>query len=143
MIEIQKPKRIGFTLIEVLVALLVFTIAAIALTQLISMSLVESRASQQSVTGMYLAHQKVEELRNTPYDEIVSGRDTDDQGFAVGLGADGLPGGVFFRSWDVVDNEPMNGTKTITITVDWEEGNRENTYKISTIIGLPFKVSEE
>lgn len=132
----------GFSLIELLVALIVFTIAAVALTQVVSMSLVESRSTQQLVAAMFLAHQKVEELRNTPYDEILSGQDTDEQGFPTGIGSDGVSHGIFFRSWSVADDEPITGTKTVTVTVDWEEQGRESTYSISTIIGIPFKVSE-
>ncbi|MEP0813108.1 MAG: hypothetical protein HRF49_00390 [bacterium] len=141
----MKPYRLlrhsGFSIIEVLLALLVFMIAAIALTQLIASSAVESRESSMRTAATYLAHQKIEELRNLDYELVETGKDLDESGNPLSIGPNGLPPGIFYRSWEVTENQPVEGTKTVVVTVEWSERGKDYHFTVSTIVGRPFTTS--
>jgi type II secretion system protein I len=53
----------GFTLIEVLVAIAIFTIASIGIAQLIGMATRAVRSSREHTTAVILAAAKMEQLR--------------------------------------------------------------------------------
>jgi type IV pilus assembly protein PilV len=97
----------GFTLIEVLVALVIFTLGALALASMQVVSTKGSSFSKQATVATTLAQKKMEELRNTPYGSITSD-------------ATGVTEQDMVVTWTIVEN----GTapcryKNIAVTVTW------------------------
>ncbi len=105
----RKPPDHGFTLIEVMIAVL---ITAIAMAGIIGLYTSETRASgtaRHSTEAAVLAQDQLERLRTTA---AVSNSET-------GLTPAGAPGGIFDRAWTVT---PIVGSYTdLSVTVTWNE----------------------
>lgn len=129
--------RRGISLLEILIASFIFVVAVLGMIPVISSTLTGSRDANQRAVAAALAQEKIEELRNSEYDTLVTGQDLGESGDPVGLNAYGNEGGIYFRSWEVVVDTPMVGTKTVTVTVTWTE-HRVNHYQIATIVARPY-----
>ncbi len=66
----KKNKRGAFTLIEVLVSLFVLSIVMTGIYQLILYSLAITSDNQHYVEAIAIANQKMEQIRNMPYDDV-------------------------------------------------------------------------
>lgn len=135
--KVKHRSKDGFTLIEILFALFVFAVGVLSVVWVAAHSLEESRKTHLSTVATSLAQQKIEQLRNADYFELTSGQDEDDEGSEIVLDEYGQPGGIFHRNWTVVEDDPMVGTKTITVYVTWEEAE-ERTISMATIVARPF-----
>jgi len=107
----------GMTLIEVLIALAVLSIALLAMA-MTSLSVMRGNATNDMVTqAATVAQDKMEELKNIPFDSLSSGNDT---------------AGDYTRQW-VVTN--ISATlRQITLTVSWP--NRQggtSTFIVDTL----------
>ncbi len=134
-------KQNGFTLIEILIALLIFTIAGIAAGYAIGQSISGSSYIQKRLAALNLIQQKLDELRNTPYEEVISGLDEDELGQPILIDENALPGGIFKREWIVQEDQPVIGSKTIMVRVSWETSARADSVWAYTIVSRPFDVS--
>jgi type IV pilus assembly protein PilV len=107
----RKQREAGFTLVEVMIALLLTVIAVVGI---IGLYRVETRASSNSrhtTEASVLAEDKTEILRTTA---ISDGSETVDE--------QGLPGGIYLRSWQTIPTG--GGYSDITVKVTWtEEGD--------------------
>ena len=120
----------GLTLVEVLAALVVLTIASLGLFAIGSMSTTGNVRNVDQVAAAALAGAKLEELRNTSFYTLASGSDGP-------MTAQGTPGGIFSRSWTVTSTTlPGLSTpaKTMTATVAWTGGG---SITMSTIVVSP------
>jgi prepilin-type N-terminal cleavage/methylation domain-containing protein len=110
----------GFTLVELLVALVILTVSASALAMLSSQMSSANYLSKDEASGTALATQKIEQLKATAFASIDS---TTCPTSETGLTDTGGSGGVFSRACSYV-NGTANGTSTkdITVTVSWVGG---------------------
>lgn len=130
----------GFTLIESLIALFIFTIGILALNQLQVMA-INSNSDASGLTGASnWAAGQIENILSLDYDDASladgdgdgSGQDTtpadgiddDDDGFglnditaATADGSQASADGNYMIYWNVAVDEPFRNTKTIRITV--------------------------
>jgi len=93
----------GFTLIEVVVALLLFAVGAAALAETLVLAQHLRASSGRQLRALELAEERLERLR------------------AGERGGDAAPLGVFTRSWrsGAVPDEP--GLERVDVTVTWED----------------------
>jgi type II secretion system protein I len=97
----------GFTLIEILVALALFALGALALAQMQVLSIRGASFSKDAVTATTLGEKKMEELKNTAFSAITTNTaGVTEQGMTI--------------TWTVT----TSGTaptryKTILLTVSW------------------------
>lgn len=98
----------GFTLIEILVALVILGVSLLALAGLMVTTTRNNASAGQVTEAATLAQDKLEELRAIPWDRVVSGQDQ----------RAGSTGITYGRNWNVVTN---GNIKTITITVSWSD----------------------
>jgi type IV pilus assembly protein PilV len=102
----------GVTLIEVLVALLLFAVGMLALASLIPAGTKSVSKSGEQTRASELAAQTVEALLDTPYG------DGD-----LTAGTHQHPGnphpGSYYVSWMVEDDQPLASCKRITVYVRW------------------------
>ncbi|WP_175476529.1 type IV pilus modification PilV family protein [Syntrophus gentianae] len=115
----------GFTMLEVLVAILILVVA---LTEMVGLTATVVRAntsSKASTTATTLAGEKLEELKNTDYASLTDGTNTD---YATSSGTvqTSASGAYFTRSWtiatvdpDAADADPSDDMKNITVSVTW------------------------
>lgn len=104
----RRRKSHGFTLIEILVALVILGVSLLALAGLMVTTTRNNASAGQVTEAATLAQDKLEELRAIPWDRVVSGQDQ----------RTGSTGIRFGRNWNVAAN---GNIKTITITVSWSD----------------------
>lgn len=98
----------GFTLVELMVAILLI---GVGLMGLAALSTTVTRSNVQSTaltTASALAQERVERFRSESYATIANGSDTRQ-----------VDGVTYTRTWTVVADDPAPGLKTITVTVRW------------------------
>ncbi len=144
----------GFGLIELLIAMTILSIGILGIMKLQMQSGFGNAASRQNSAAVNLARSKMEELKRIGAYSIQGGaivglNDTDTTNdlanwsspdFTEGPfneGADTSSGGkIFTRSWNVVQDYPLTGFKTIRIRVSWTSHGVEKHVDIETQIGL-------
>ena len=116
----------GFTLIEVLVAMSIFSIAVLGL------AIGATTVMQANQTGLYttvatnLAQDKLEELKAKTAALI------DNTGSPENKTVSGVPV-VFNRSWAVTADSPVVGVKRIDVTVTWTD-HTSHTMTVSSAV---------
>jgi len=122
--SIKKMKRFefsdGFTLIEILIAMLILTVALLSLVSVTVMVIKGNSLNKMRNTATTLAKDKMEELKVVSYDSLPTAIQTD-YATAEGVVQAGATGYYFTRTWEA----PQIGTtnaKTITVTVTWPAG---------------------
>jgi len=134
----QKNYQCGFTLIEVVVALAIFLIGALAILQFLPLGLKLAMASRFQTQAAFLAQGKMEEYLAAPYDALETGvveerqaivSDTASQlhNFEVQVEIHHVDGDLN----EVLEDE---GMKRIEITVYWPEGTQEKEKHLITLV---------
>jgi len=142
----------GFTLLEVMIALVVLAIGLLALAE-ITIYVIKSNALGNKITrAAVLAEDKLEELKGFSYtDPQLSDTDGDSTDFSTDIGSntalftspdhtDTCSGGCSIsidqtlqRVWNVANGAPATGMKTVTVIVGWKDST-DHFVALSTII---------
>jgi prepilin-type N-terminal cleavage/methylation domain-containing protein len=123
------PRPNGFSLIEALVALVLISIAALALAGEISLSMASHHMGTEQSRAISLAVQKMEELKPKPAAQVVD----EPQTAVNALGEEGS--GPYVRWVDVVDGGAGQDTKTVRVFVEYGAGRfGRRTVDLYTII---------
>lgn len=136
----------GFTLIEILIAMTIFAIGILAVGSMqISATNTNARA-RNSMTVVTMAKDRAEELTTLPYDHAdlvgsadpgtphtpaasADGIDNDEDGQ---IDEAGETGQVSIR-WNVIDDQPLSGTKSIRVTVVRTVGTKQRRATLDLI----------
>ena len=125
MIKFMKSK--GFSLIEVLIALIILSIAFLGLAGLMIQTTRNNSFGGRITEAATFAQDKLEELRSTPWVAITSGSDK--------ISVNGMD---FARNWTIVPNaivapytEPT--LNTITISINWNDQTNHTMRVIAAI----------
>jgi prepilin-type N-terminal cleavage/methylation domain-containing protein len=116
--------REGFTLVEVVVAIVMLSFGVLASASLTAALMKSNRGISNRTRAIEIAREKVEDLQSKRYTEITSGSD-----------AVSVRGRSFSRAWSVAANSPIANTKTITMTVTWTDRQGGHTISTQTIRG--------
>ncbi len=100
----------GFTLIEVLISMTIFSVAILGLAIGASSVMRANQTSYFSTIAVSLAQDKLEELKANPASLASGGPVTDT--------TDGV---VFTRNWTVTPNYPVAGVSRVDVQVDWTD----------------------
>ncbi len=124
-----RPRPNGFSLVEALVALVLISIAALALAGELSLTIASHHMGTEQSRAVSLAVQKMEELKPRPAAQVV-----DEPKKAVNaLGEEGS--GPYVRWVDVVDGGAGQNTKTVRVFVEYGAGRfGRRTVELYTII---------
>lgn len=107
-------KSNGFTLIEVLIALVILAISLLALAGLMTTTTKNNSTGGRITEAATLAQDKLEELRALPWDSIpVDEADSDTP--------ESRPGVQYERSWVANLNNLNSDIKEIQITISWTD----------------------
>jgi type IV pilus assembly protein PilV len=120
-------KQKGFSLIEVLIALVILSIALLGLAGLMVTTTKSNSYGNQMTEAVTFGQDKLEELRITRRDLIVSDNDE----------VQGSTGFPYRRSWTIstLPNPtppPTDLQKAITLTVSWNQG--KNSIRLLSLI---------
>jgi prepilin-type N-terminal cleavage/methylation domain-containing protein len=109
----KEIKSQGFSLIEVLIALVILSVAFLGLAGLMVQTTKNNSFGEHMTEAATFAHDQLEKLRISSWVNVVTGNDM----------RQGSTGINYARSWIVVLNvAPPNDTiKEITITISWND----------------------
>ena len=113
----------GVTLIELIVALTLFTVGSTTLMHMLSISMFADTDLEQSIIAMNLANERMEEIKNTAFASISSGTET---GASIGF--------------DVFDNRVVTVASTATdlkdveVEMRWTQKGGQKTVAVQTYI---------
>ena len=110
----------GFTLIEVLMSITILAIGLLGMAALQSTATKGNALAKKNTLAISLAEDKIEEYKNTLYDNIIP---TD------GITEENLhAGAIYKRITKIEDNTPITGVKSITVTVTWQNGSKSVSF---------------
>ena len=109
----------GFSLVEVLIALLILSISLLALAGLMMTTTRNSSFGGHMTEASTFAQDKLEQLRVSPWAGIASGNDT-------ALGSTGI---TYTRTWTVTPNGDGN-QRWVTITLSWTDPTKNSNHSI-------------
>lgn len=112
-----RGKQRGFTLVEVLVALTIFTIGVLAVATMLTSSIRYNSAAKLASLGVFKAERKVEELQVGSY---------------LGLANGTRPDGPHTLNWTVTDQFTHSD---IAVTVTWKDPSGNKSYTLNSIKG--------
>lgn len=143
MIKRKLSNQKGFTLLEVLVAITILSIGLLALAEMTVYVIRSNTVGSKLTKSTILAQHKLEELRTLPYTDAQLD-DTDSNTGDIGTNIHSN-NGLFARPdhsddypddatghavaislspqrvWNVADDTPLAGMKTVTVIVGWNE----------------------
>jgi type IV pilus assembly protein PilV len=100
----------GFTLIEIIIAIFILVVALMGLAGVASTVINGNAFSKEITTATTLAQEKIEELKNTNYQNLTDGNDTQS---------------IYTRTWTITLTATY--VKTIEVVVQWNHyGNSHN-----------------
>jgi len=107
----------GFTLIEVLVAIVILTVGLLGTAGLIIEIIKGNQVSKRISTATVLAQDKMEEIKGAGYAGADAEAGTEPYG--------GVDFPLYKRITDVAPGNPTAGMKKITVTVYWNSDNSQ------------------
>jgi len=119
----------GFTLIEILIAITIFAIGILGATTMQIMAIQTNAKANRKTEALAVASEQMEKLINQDYADIASSQND----VVIGDDANENVSDVYTISWSVVNDAPVNDTKTITMAVTWNYKGR-HTETISRIV---------
>ena len=111
----------GFTLLEVLLAVLLVAVGFVALSQAFSLGLFASGNNESLLVGTHLAQEKMEEIRNKSYANVTNETRTAVSGFSA-----------FDR--EVVVSTPSANLKQVNVSVYWLNKDDELNTSLVTYV---------
>lgn len=120
----------GYSLIEVLIAMAIFSVGILAVATMI-LSTTENTSGGNFLTqATMLARDKIEELKRIK--DVATLAD----GVEDNIDDSGNPGGIYRREWDI-SNGPTTDSRKIVVTVSWTRDNKPRSVVLTTLhIGI-------
>ncbi len=109
----------GFTLIEILIAVAIFSIGILAIGSMQLWSVKNNTTGNITTQASMLAKAKIEELKNTgDVTTLTNGADTDS---------------IFTRQWQITNPLGDNESRQIEVTVSWNRRGQNRSVVLTTI----------
>jgi type IV pilus assembly protein PilV len=124
----SRVRQAGFTLIEVLVAMMIMTIGLVGVVAMQKGAYSASGFSRRATEAAVLGEDKLEQLRTIPINTATEDSDTIDASGVVTVD------GPFTRTWTF--EYPTSVLLAITVTVSWTENDGTHTITFHTLRNL-------
>lgn len=110
--------RQGLTLVEVMIALLLFSVGILAVAAMQNVGMAAFASAQRSSANSLQAGDRIEEILSRPYeDPLLVDADNGYNPAAPDHGPIALSSGRGTIEWEVDDDFPVSGSKRITVTI--------------------------
>lgn len=116
-VQARRADDRGFTLIEVLIGISIFAIGMLAVAKMQMATVRNTTLGNVTSQATMLAHQKMEEIKTTSFDDLVANEVENN------LDPDGNPGGgIFNRTTTIVAPPDPLGThvRQVAVQVQWQ-----------------------
>lgn len=110
--KIRKRNQRGFTLLEVMISIIILSVALLALAGLQIISIRGNSFGGTMTEAVTLARDKIEDLKRDDWSSVAPGND-----IQVFRGIN------YARNWAVV--QTADKTKEVTVTVSWDNGTHQ------------------
>jgi Tfp pilus assembly protein PilV len=122
----------GFSLIEAIAAAGLLSVVMLGFAMGAGRALRYNQYSRSVAVATTLAHDKIEELESLMATELplAAGSHSDANSPLTPTGA---AGGIYTRTWQVTDNTPAAGIKTIEVTVQWSNYEESHTIRVVAV----------
>ena len=119
----------GFSLIEAMVAAALLAIISLGSALGADRAVRQNVYSRTLAAATTLAHDKIEELQSKVATDaqLTAGNHVDADN---PLNPNGTTAGMYTRSWDVTDNTPANGLKTVKVIITWSIYDQARTVSL-------------
>lgn len=134
----------GFTLVEVLVSAAIFAIGFLAIAQLQMTAIHGNRTARGTTEALSLMQSKIDSLRLLPINhpdlddnnggilgepnDVTLTTDIGDPGAAHADPRVTAYGNVYQVFWNVAEDQPVAGLRTVRVIVAWSEGNDRRVF---------------
>ncbi len=119
----EKKRQNGFTLIEVLIAIVILSVGLLGMASLTGSIILSNKLSNDLTTATTLSQDKMEDIRADAYGSVASETKV----------ACSTPYAAFQREVTVVNDSPAAGMKTVTVKVYWGPSDAHNV-ELKTIL---------
>ena len=126
----EKSAAAGFTLIEVLVAMSIFSIAVLGLAVGATTVMRANQTGLYSTIATNQAQDKLEELKGMTVSTLPTCPTYTTSGCSDTKSSSGVN---FSRSWQIISNSPVTGVNRIDIKVDWTDYTSHSTTVSSAV----------
>jgi type IV pilus modification protein PilV len=116
----DKRAQSGFTILEVLIGISILVVGLLGVASMQVSAIRGNYFSSNTTQALNLAEDKMEELMIAQYGTVA----TTDEGM---IDETGQAGNRFHRTWTVTDDSPIDDTKTIVVTVGWQNDDHQVT----------------
>ena len=113
----------GVTLIELVIALALFTAGSTSLIHVMSMGMFADSNLEQHIVAVNLANEKMEEIKNTAFASIASGSET---GSAIGFST--------FDNRIVTVTNTQSDLKDVKVEVQWTQKGGQQSVAVQTYV---------
>lgn len=120
----------GYLLLEILIAVAIFSISFMALGTLLMSTTRNNRAGNRITQATLLAVETLEDLKKNDLAVLAPGTYSD---FNNPVDASGNSGGIFTRSWIIEDPLGYDTSRRIRVQVSWDRMGRRRTVELATI----------
>ena len=116
-------KQKGFTLVEILVAAVLFSILSAGITTMMAVLILSNDFARDMTEATTLGENKIEDLVNTEYVNISQGWNWDS------------PSPDYRRIWLVENDSPQSGMKRIQVFIIWHDTTgKSHSVRLETIL---------
>ena len=122
----------GFSLVEAIAAAGLLSVVLLGFGMGAGRAIRYNEYSRTLATATTLTHDKIEQLENlvATDPQLTAGAHSD----ALNpLTATGTTGGIYTRTWQVTDNTPVAGMKTVQLTVQWSRFGESHTVRVTAV----------
>jgi len=119
----------GFTLIEVLIAIAIFSVGILAVAKMQYWNVRNNTTGNMTTQATMLARQQMEALKSQDIEDLTMGTTPDPSN---PIDEDGNPGGIYRRQW-VVTNPIGGGSRQIQVTVSWVRNGQNRSVVLTSI----------